>query len=289
MTKILITGASGTVGKKTIEHLLNKGIPGNQLIAFSRNTEVLNNLSAKGVELRQGDYFDYESLLKAFEGVKKIMLTSAIAFTDRFTQHYNVIKAAKQMGVKHIVYMSVMRKAGSAQVLPQVTESDLLTEQALKSAGLDYTIVYHPPFADLLSLYYGSDPFENGIRIPANQGKMAPATRSELAEAHAEILSTFGHENKTYTLSGSHSISFAEIAKILSEIKNQLVTFTSITNQEFIEGMVSQGVPVAVAEFMNGWFLAIESGEFDNQSNDLEKLLGRKTQTFKELMQATLS
>ena len=289
MNKILITGATGTVGKKTIEHLLNKGIAANQIIAFSRSKEKCEDLAASGVELREGDYFDYNSLLRAFEGVEKIMLTSAVAFTDRSTQHYNVITAARQMGVKHIVYMSIMRKEGSSRVIPEVTKSDLFTEQVLKSSGLVYTIVYHPVFADLLSLYYGSDPYKNGIRIPAKHGKMAPATRSELAEAHAEILSTSGHENKTYSLSGSHLISFADIAKILSEIKGQPVAFTSITSEAFIDGLVSQGVPLHVAEFMTGWFLAIEGGEFEYQSDDLEKLLGRKTKTFKELLQANLS
>lgn len=288
MIKILVTGATGVIGKSTIKHLLKKGVPASQIIGLARNKEKLEDFAGKGVEIREGDYFDYESLLRAFEGVDKIMLTSAIAFTDRFTQHYNVITAARQMGVKHVVYMSIMRKEGSGRIMSEVTESDLFTEQVLKSSGLDYTILYHPPFADLLSFYYGPDPYEHGINVPANNGKMAPATRDELAEAHAEILSTPGHENKTYSLGGSHSISFADMAKILSEIKGQPVSFTTITVEEYIDGMVAQGVARHVAEFITGWVLAIEGGEFEYQSGDLERLLGRKTKTFKELMEPTL-
>ncbi|NVN19812.1 hypothetical protein GUA46_15840 [Muricauda sp. HICW] len=84
--------------------------------------------------------------------------------------------------------------------MAEVTESDLFTEQVLKSSGLDYTILYHQPFTDLLSFYYGPNPFETGINLPANSGNMVPATRDELTEAHAEILSTPRHENKTYSL-----------------------------------------------------------------------------------------
>lgn len=288
MTKILVTGATGVVGKSTIEHLLKKNVPASQVIGLARNKEKLKDLAAKGVEIREGDYLDYNSLLRAFEGVDKIMLTSAIAFTDRFTQHYNVITAARQMGVKHVVYMSIMRKEGSGRIMSEVTESDLFTEQVLKSSGLDYTILYHPPFADLLSAYYGPNPYENGINVPANNGKMVPATRDELAEAHAEILSTSGHENKTYSLGGSHTISFSEIAKILSGLKGQSVSFNTITAEEYMDGIVGQGIPRHVAEFITGWVVAIEGGEFEHQSGDLERLLGRKTKTFKELMEPTL-
>ncbi|MEH6682005.1 MAG: SDR family oxidoreductase [Sediminicola sp.] len=289
MTKILVTGATGVVGKGTVGHLLKKGVPASQIIGLSRKKENLEDLAAKGVEVREGDYSDYGSLLRAFEGVDKIMLTSAIAFTDRSTQHYNVITAARQAGVKHLVYMAIMRRDGSGRIMPEVTESDLFTEQVLRSSGLDFTILYHPPFADLLSFYYSPDPYENGIKVPAKNGKMAPATRDELAEAHAEILTTAGHENKTYSLGGSDAISFSDIAKILSEIKGQPVPFTTITAEEYIDGMVAQGVARHVAEFITGWVLAIEGGEFEHRSGDLERLLGRRTKTFRELMETTLA
>jgi len=287
MTKILVTGATGAIGKSTIEHLLKKGVPSNQIIGLSRKKENLKDLAAKGVEIREGDYSDYNSLLHAFEGVDKVMLTSAVAFTDRFTQHYNVITAARQMGVKHIVYMSIMRKEGSGRIISEVTDSDRFTEQVLKSSGLDYTVLYHPPFADLLSFYYDSNPIENGIKVPANEGKMAPATRDELAEAHAEILSTPGHENKIYSLGGSYHISFSEIAKVLSEIKGQPVSFTTITAEEYIDGMIEKGVARHVAAFLTSWLMAIEGGEFEHQAGDLERLLGRKTKSFRDVLETS--
>src|SRR5690606_29886212 len=104
---------------------LKKGVPAKQIIGLSRKKEGTEALTAQGVEVRFGDYFDYESLLRAFEGVDKVMLTSAVAFTDRFTQHYNAITAARQAGVKHVVYMAIMRKEGSGRIMPEVTKSDL--------------------------------------------------------------------------------------------------------------------------------------------------------------------
>lgn len=287
MGKILVTGITGGVGKKTMEHLLKKGVPASQVIGLSRKKDGADDLAAKGVEVRLGDYFDYDSLLRAFEGVDKIMLTSTIAFTDRATQHKNAITAARQAGVKHLVYMSIMRKEGSGRIIPEVTESDLFTEQVLRSSGLAYTILYHPPFTDALSFYFDSNPYENGIQVPANNGKVAPATRDELAEAHAVILSTPGHENKTYSLGGSDAVSFSDIAKILADIKGKPVPFTTITTAEYIDAKVAQGLPRNVAEFITGWAVAIGEGEFEYQSGDLERLLGRKTKTFSEYIQST--
>jgi len=288
MTKILVTGVTGVVGKGTVEHLIKKGVPENQIIGLSRKKEGIEELAAKGVEVRFGDYFNYDSLIQAFAGIDKLMLTSTVAFTDRFTQHYNAITAARQAGVKHIVYMSIMRKEGSGRTMPEITESDLFTEQLLKSSGLDYTILYHPPFMDLLSFYYGSNPYENGIKVPASNGKMAPATRDEISEAHAEILSTQGHENKSYSLSGSDSVSFSDIAKILEELTGQTVDFTNITSEDYINLIVAQGPPRHVAEFITSWIVAIQEGEFENQSGDLEGFLGRKSQTFREYIASTL-
>ena len=282
-TKILVTGVAGVVGRATVEHLIKKGFPASQIIGLSRKKEKIEDLAAKGVEVRFGDYFDYDSLLLAFEGVDKVMLTSTHTFTDRFTQHFNVITAARQAGVKHVVYIPIMRKEGSGIIVPEVTESDIFTEQVLKSSGLNYTILFHPPFTEFFPFFYGSNPFENGIKFPSANGKIAHATRDELAEVHAEILTTPGHENKIYSLGGSEAISFAETAKILEEIKGQPVPFSPITIEEYV-----QGFPPHLPGWLTNWVAAIEEGVYGYQSGDMERFLGRKTKTFKEYIESTL-
>lgn len=287
MAKILVTGITGAFGKLIVENLLKKDVPAKQIVGLSRKLEGTEELAAKGIAIRVGDYFDYHSLLRAFEGVDKVMITSAPGFTDRFTQHFNAITAARQAGVKHVVYMSIMRKEGSGRIMPEITESDLFSEQVLISSGLDYTILYHPPFTDVLSFYYGSNPFENGIQVPAKNGKMATATRDELAEAHAVVLTTSGHENKSYSLGGSYSYSFSDIAKILGERKGQLVSFATIKAEEYTDALVSQGFARNYAEFITAWARAIEEGEFEYQSGDIERLLGRKTKTYQVYLEST--
>ncbi len=145
MGKILVTGASGDIGRKTLLHLL-KLKPANQLIGLVRDPSKAEDLAAKGIELRKGDYFDPNSLSQAFKGVERLMLTSTHAFTDRKTAQGNVIDAAVDAGVRHMVSMSIIRKPGSTYTMPEITNEDKFSEEKLAKSGLEATFVYHPPF-----------------------------------------------------------------------------------------------------------------------------------------------
>ena len=166
MTKILVTGATGNIGRKTLQQLLKRK-PAGDLIGLARDPGKAADLAAEGIEIRQGDYLDYTTLVRAFSGVEKVMLVSATAFTDRDTQHDNVIKAAREAGVRHIVFMPVIRKEDSDFILPQVTEQDVFAVERIKASGLDYTFVCHPPFLENIALYLGGDILENGLPAPA--------------------------------------------------------------------------------------------------------------------------
>jgi NAD(P)H dehydrogenase (quinone) len=112
MSKILVTGITGTIGKSTVKYLLKKGVPASKIIGFCRNKERSAELIAQGIEVRLGDYSDYDSLLSAFKGVDKVMLTSAVAFTDRATQHNNVLPLPARPGLSmYCIWQSCAKKA----------------------------------------------------------------------------------------------------------------------------------------------------------------------------------
>lgn len=176
-------------------------------------------------ETRKGDYSDYSSPVQAFAGAEKVLLISTHAFADRKTEHANVIKAAMEAGVKHVLYTPVIWSEGSKFELMQVTEPDIFTVKTLKESGLTYTVVGHPPFIESFEFYIGGKAFETGVRVPAGNGKAAPTSRDNLAEAQAVILTGAGHENKSYALTGDPAISFADVAQILSEIHGKAVPY----------------------------------------------------------------
>ena len=187
MGKILVTGASGDIGRKTLLHLL-KLKPADHLIGLARDPSKAADLAAKGVEIRQGDYYDRDSLSRAFPGVEKLMLTSTHAFTDRKTAHANVIEVAVEAGVQHLVYMPIYRKVGSTFSMKEITEEDIFSVEKLRSSGLAYTLVQHPPFMEPAMMYAGPTAVETGVRVPPGDRKFTAATRDDLAAAHATVL-----------------------------------------------------------------------------------------------------
>ncbi|MEK4663489.1 SDR family oxidoreductase [Paenibacillus sp. SAF-068] len=280
MGKILITGATGNLGSRTLELLLKK-VPSSQVAILVRDPESdkVARFIKEGVEAHQGDYFDYNSLLRAFDGVEKVMLISAVAFTDRNTQHFNVIAAAKQAGVKQVIFTSIIRKENSNLILPEVTMSDLFAEQTLKASGLDYTILRNPPYLEVLNSFSGDALKFGGVRVPEGSGKVAAASLDDLAAANVAVLTQNGHENNTYHLSGSEASSFADIAETLSEISEENITYATISEDDYLEVM---GWPTGTNDFLLGWMRAINTGEFSETSGDLERLIGRKPMSYKE-------
>lgn len=133
---IAVTGASGHLGRLVVEQLLAKG---DKAIAIARTPDRVNDLAAKGAEVRQGDYEDPASLDKAFAGVDKVLLVSGSELGRRFAQHKNAIDAAKKAGVKLLVYTSVAN-AGTIATTKLASEHQE-TEKYLRASGVPFSIL----------------------------------------------------------------------------------------------------------------------------------------------------
>lgn len=286
MGKILVTGASGRIGRLTLEKLRDRR-PAGELIGLVRDPAKAQDLSALGVEVRQGDYHDKASLLQAFKGVDRLMLTSTPAFTDRKTAHANAIAAAAEVGVGRIVYMPIIRKEGSEFRMQEVTEEDLFSEEKIVSSGLTYTFVKHPPFMDNLVSFAGVGSPAIGVRVPAGDGKTGLATRADLAEAHAAVLTGEGHENRSYVLTGGPSVSFSDVAAILSRIAGEEIPYIPISDQDYIDARIAEGLPEVAARFVLGWVHGMTSGQWSQQTGDLEALIGRAPTTIEQYLRQT--
>jgi NAD(P)H dehydrogenase (quinone) len=283
MGKILVTGASGNLGRKTLQHLLKRR-PASDLVGLARDPEKAADLAAQGIEIRKGDYFDYGSLLNTFSGIEKVLLIATIGFSDRNTQHYNVITAARQAGVKQVVYTPVVRREGSNFILPEITVPDIFAEQTLKASGLIYTIVRQPAFLETFQFQFGDKVYEKGLRVLAGDGKQAPASQEDIAEAQAVVLAEEGHENKIYSLNSDPAVSYADIARILSDTRGTSVPLIPVTEEEYIAYQVEEGLPEPFARFALAWVLGTNLGEYGELTDDLERLIGRKPLTTAEFL-----
>jgi len=281
---ILVTGATGGLGHETIDCLLTT-TPATEIAALVRDATKATDLAQRGVDVRQADYFDYPALVQAFRGVEKVLLVSAVAFTDRLSQHRNVIDAAKEAGVKHLFYTSIQRS--SDFVMPEVTESDLATEAYLKASGLVYTILKNGYYFEGLGYLIGTEVPETELRVPAGEGRIAFIKRTELAAATAALLTSEGHDNQEYTLAGSEAYSFHDVARELSELAGRPITYHSSEPAPYIAQKVAAGFPDFVATFFAQWAAAAQHGMLASPHNTVERLLGRKPTSLRQYLKAT--
>lgn len=279
-TKILVTGATGNFGKTTIDFLLKKGIAVSTISGLIRDEAKAADLKAKGIALKIADYDNYDSLLAAFQGIDKLLLVSGTDLANRSKQQLNAVKAAKEAGVKHILYTSFERKNESdSSPIAFLAKSHIDTDTAIKASGMQYTIFRNNLYLDVLPMFIGEKVLETGIYFPAGETVAAYASRNDLAEAVANVLITESHENKEYGMNNVENYSMQDIADILSKVTNSTVNYISPDPKDYSDVLTQADVPAEYVAMFVGFAEAIKQGEFQTESSDLEKLLGRKPTT----------
>ncbi|HEY0176178.1 MAG TPA: SDR family oxidoreductase [Pedobacter sp.] len=288
MSKILVTGATGHLGNAITESLLKK-TNADRVNILVRDPEKAAEFKAKGVNVLTGDYNDADSLVNAFKGIDKLYLVSGNDIPNRAGQHESIINAAKKAGVKHIVYSSFQRKEDSEDsAIAFVAVSHIYTENLLKTSGLTYTILRHALYTDMIPIFAGEHLLENkSIYLPAGSGKSAFALRADLAEAGANVLldETGKYDNREIELTGPESLSWEQIAAIISEITGENITYTSPSVTEFTAALTNAGVPDEYIGIFAGFSKAIDDNEFEEANDELGSLLGRQPVTIAAYLQ----
>lgn len=272
---ILVTGATGNLGKAVIQNLLKK-VPAKQIAALARDENKAGELKGKGVDIRLGDYNDMASLVKAMQGIDKFLFVSSNDVLIRLGQHKNVVDAAKKANIGHILYTGAAMKNIDTSPLKSAMEAHFQTEGFIKESGLNFTLLRNTLYADNIRMFIGEKAVDTGIFFPAGNGKVAYATRADLAEATAIILTSTGHENKTYLLTGPKGYSFNDIATDLSALAGKVVAYTDADPAVFSDTLKKSGMPEQAVNFISAFAAAIKHNDFDVVDPMLENLLGRK-------------
>ena len=279
MKKILVTGATGSLGMGVITTLLSKTNSKN-VYALARSEEKAAPLKELGVNVRIGDYDDYDSLLNAFKGIETLYMVSNTDVSKRITQQDNIVKAALKAGVSHIVYTSYLRKTESPDSpIRQVAAGHLNTEAKLKESGITYTILKHGTYAEMIPIFAGNDVLtKHLIYVPAGNGKTSFVLRNELAEAGAIILldETGKYDNQSLELTGPKALSWGDIADIIGSITNLPIKYVSPSEDEYKKVAIEAGVPEGYVNLFASFSKVIKAGECDTISGTLEELLGHK-------------
>ncbi|TPW57739.1 SDR family oxidoreductase [Morganella morganii] len=275
---IAITGATGLLGQHVIENLLQT-VPVGQIVAIVRNPAKGASLSRKGISVRQADYNDEASLIRALQGVEKLLLISSSEIGQRVTQHRNVINAAKSANVKFIAYTSLLH----ADTSPLGLHTEHVeTEKMLADSGIRYALLRNGWYTEN---YLASVPaaLEHGVFIgAAGEGKIAFAARADYAAAAACVISEDGHAGKVYELAGDEARTLSHLAKELTEQSGKNVVYQNLSQADFVAALKNAGLPDELSEMLADSDVGASVGGLFDDSHTLSKLIGRPTTTLAE-------
>lgn len=281
---ILITGATGNLGQSVVKQL-QQHLALNEYAVLARNSNKAQHYVNQGIKTIFGDFDLPESLNEAFQGIDKLLLISTME-QNRFEQHKNVIDAAKNASVKHIIYTGLAIQNIETSAVKDLMISHFQTEEYLKASGLKYTILRNSMYAEAIPQIIGEYAATTGLVLAGGTGKVPYALRAEYGEAAANALIQDGHENKTYSLVGSHAYSYQDIADLLTEISKQKVNYQNLDDASYRDLLQSIGLPEFLVYLTHGTVLDIQQHQYEVASTDLETLLGRRTQPLKDYLTA---
>ena len=239
--QLLVTGASGNLGKAVVAELRRLGAK--KVIAASRTPGKHRELAALGVEEREADFDRPETLQTAFQGVERLLLisTDSLHAPDvRIKQHRAAIQAAVSAGVEHVVYTSIPNAHPTEG--PSIPDDHFWTEVALFESGLDWTILRNNLYAEVI-LRFAQFAFKTGKLVSATQSRgRSYVTREDCARtAAAALLNATG--KAIFDVTGPAPVTHEEIASILSRLSGKSIQHVNVTPNEVEKGLVAAGIP----------------------------------------------
>ena len=282
---IVITGASGQLGRLVIEALLKK-IPASEIVAAVRKPESVADFAARGVQVRIADYDQPATLASAFAGADKLLLISANEVGRRLPQHRAVIEAAKAAGVGLVAYTSILHADTSP--LPLAAEHKA-TEALLAASGLPHVLLRNGWYTEN---YLASVPValqHGAVFGSAGEGRIASASRADYAEAAATVLLAQNQAGKVYELAGDTSYTLAELAAEIGRQTGKAVVYTDLPEADYTGALLAAGLPDWLAELLASSDVGASKGGLFDTSRSLSQLIGRPTTPLAESLAQTLA
>lgn len=283
---IVVTGASGQLGRLVIQSLLARNVPAAQIVAAVRNPARAADLAALGVQVRAADYTQPATLDAAFSGAEKLLLVSSSEVGQRFPQHKNVVDAAKRAGVKLLAYTSLLRADSSPLGL---RDEHFATEQYLSESGLPHVVLRNGWYTEnyLASILPA---LQHGAYIgSAGEGRIASAARADYADAAAVVLTSPDQAGKVYELAGDTSYTLTEFAIELSRQTGKQIPYVNMSEAEFKGALLGAGLPEPIAALLADSDTGASKGGLFDDSHTLSALIGRPTTSLAALMRAALN
>jgi NAD(P)H dehydrogenase (quinone) len=282
---LLVTAASGHLGRLVVDALLERGVPASDVVAGVRTPANASDLADRGIRVVEFDYARPETLAPALDGVTRVLLISGTD-ADRVAGHGNVIDAARAAGVERLVYTSAPR---NDEIDYALGADHKATEALITASGVEATILrnnwYTENYLDAVARAA-----ETGEIVAAvGDARVASASRRDYAEAAAIALVGDELRGQTLELGGDVAWTYDELAVAASEVVGRPVTYTAVTVEQLAAGLEAAGLDAGTAAFVAGIDDAIARGALGQTDGTLSRLLGRPTTPLVEGLRAGLA
>lgn len=282
---IIVTGATGQLGRLVIERLLRQ-VPAETIVAAVRNIDKAADLAARGVVVRKADYDEPATLVSAFDGGDKLLLISANEIGKRTRQHQAVIDAAKAVGIRRIVYTSLLHADESPLGL---AVEHAQTEEALRRSGVPHVILRNGWYTEN---YTASIPvaLEHGAFFgSAGDGRISSASRADFAAAAATVLVEDSYVNRVYELAGDHSYTLSELAAEVSRQSGKTISYRNLVPAAYKAALIEAGLPASIADMLADSDVGAARNALFDDGRELSRLIGQPTTPLREEVARTLA
>ncbi|MFD9888602.1 NAD(P)H-binding protein [Amycolatopsis sp. NPDC059027] len=269
----LVFGATGALGGHVLDALAARGIRPETITAAGRNPSRLGELASAGFGTAAVDLSDSAGVAELVARHSDIVLISG-GDPNRLAQHESVIEAAKNANVRHVYYTSGVRADDDRF---EINADHRATENALTASGVTYTILRNTWYIENYIQALAGPRYTGVLAAAAGDAVVAAASRKDLAEALAVVVTTEGHDNVTYNLSGDTNFTYADIAEAMSVVLEREVTYRPVTSEELQVAFVNSGMESELAGFLASLDETIAAGVFARVGDDLSRLIGRPT------------
>jgi NAD(P)H dehydrogenase (quinone) len=282
---IVVTGATGHLGRLVVEALLERGVPAGEIVAAGRSTDKIADLAGGGVQVRRIDFADPATLTEAFAGAERVLLVSSSEVGQRAAQHRNAIDAAREAGVTLLAYTSIARADTTTMLLAAEHKA---TEEYLRESGVPFTLLRNGWYLENYTAQLPVTLEHGAILGSAGDGKVSAATRADYAAAAAAVLAGEGHAGQVYELGADQPFTLPELAAEITRQTGTEVVYRDLPVEEYTEVLVGAGLPDQAAAVFADSDLGIARGELLVESGDLSRLADRPTTSLTDGLAAAL-